>query len=1712
MAQTNVQAFSGDVEVAGTLTVSGTLTSTTGVDTVALATDATDASRPIIFSTGTTGSQPLKTDAGITYNPSTNTLSVAGGIDNVALAADATDASRPIIFSTGTTGSQSLKTDAGITYNPSTNTLSVAGGIDNVVLATDATDASRPIIFSTGTTGSQPLKTDAGITYNPSTNKLSVAGGLSTSISPGDYLTGTAYDGSTARTFAVDATDANTVSKVVARDASGNFSAGTITAALTGNADTATTLQTARNINGVSFDGSAAITVTANTPNTLTRGNYLTGDNFNGGTGTTWAVDATSANTASKVVARDASGNFSAGTITATLTGNADTATQVNVTGRDNTNETHYPTFTSTHADGNTDLYQDSGFTYNPSSGTLTSTTFSGALSGNASTASQVNVTSRDSADASHYPTFTTTDADGNASLYQDAGFTYNPSTGTLTSTTFAGALSGNASTASQVNVTGRDSTDAVHYPTFTTTHANGNTNLYQDSGFTYNPSSGTLTSTTFSGALTGNADTATTATNQSGGTVSATSGTFSGDISFTDSGTTTRGIQGVVGGSDYWFVGGGATASNAGYMEIASGDDAGTEPIYARQYQGPPLTGTVQRTLTLLDGSGNSSFPGTVTATSGFTGDVTGNADTATQVYVTSRDSTDASHYPTFTTTDGDGNTNLYQDAGFTYNPSTGTLTSTVFSGTNGNFFGTVAVNNSLDGTMLIAGNGLNYNSYLDLRAIARSALLGQTGGWYRLISYGSAGRNGHFAIQQMAIDGASVQGERLTINGSGNVGIGTASPLAKLDVAGTIISQGDSFENLLDPTGTWSNNGPWSGHYPSIIINYASANPYPGYEYSFRIETQLSNNAVAYVYKTLNLRGPSWYTLSGARKLVNSQGFTDRVYIIVYDNTNSVNLVYKNPSSALTDWLDFEYPFYVSGDVEVEVRLGGTYNTDGEFAPNLCLNKGGIAARRVHRSLLGVARNSAILANGNVGIGTASPASKLTVLGKDSTMPGLYNASYLTGASIMVSENNYNVEDARLNSEHYSTLIVSSDHASDSGNNAAGSIGFAAPNQFGGYSVQYGQISGVRLGNFYGGLSFSTMHSLNDGILREDMRIANGNVGIGTVSVGAKLDILASSTDPGAVPTVHIGDASVDYGDYGMLQLTRDPTNGGSKAHAAFIRNGNTVFGMGYHNNTNTFGFWPSFSTVTNTPTMAFQTDGKVGIGTASPQELLHVQSTQHANVVISSVSEFSDVGLFFRTPFNATSPPKCALIASGGSFSGHNGQLDICFDTTNNNDAAYRATPAKAKVTFKADGNVGIGVTSPAAKLDSRSGVGNGTASWISGTFGGTGAYPRVVMGALSSVACIGAHNSALNAWDKIYLNDPAKPVVVDTNGNVGIGTASPNSKLDVYQGANTSFGGGATIANSTSLTLSSSGAKWGLFINTNSDLIFVGKSGNTGSYTGVAGYVLNGNRDTLMNFTGQHRTFIKDIPSNNAETFEGLIVSADQNEYIRMSGGIDIGSNAITTNESLPVVSLSKKVNDKKCFGVISTSEDPDNREEIHGNFGSVFEKERGDTRVYINSVGEGAIWVTNINGSLESGDYITTSNIPGYGQRQDSEFLANYTVAKITMDCDFSPVTKPVKRIVKQLSNVNYYTNSLITMPENDYKKLSQDDQNEYTLEIREELVNMLDENGQLQWEDDPSGATEKAYKIRYLTTDGTQTDEANAVHIAAFVGCTYHCG
>jgi hypothetical protein len=114
------------------------------------------------------------------------------------------------------------------------------------------------------------------------------------------------------------AASANGASTIVARDASGNFSANTITANVTGNVSgSAATLTTARNfqISGgataanVSFDGSAAVDLNVTAMNASV---------INSGTIPNANTTASASNGANTIVARDASGNFSAGAITAT--------------------------------------------------------------------------------------------------------------------------------------------------------------------------------------------------------------------------------------------------------------------------------------------------------------------------------------------------------------------------------------------------------------------------------------------------------------------------------------------------------------------------------------------------------------------------------------------------------------------------------------------------------------------------------------------------------------------------------------------------------------------------------------------------------------------------------------------------------------------------------------------------------------------------------------------------------------------------------------------------------------------------------------------------------------------------------------------------------------------------------------------------------------------------------------------------------------------------------------------------------------------------------------------------------------------------------------------------------------------------------------------------------------------------------------------------
>ena len=240
----------------------------------------------------------------------------------------------------------------------------------------------------------------------------------------------------------------------------------------------------------------------------------------------------------------------------------------------------------------------------------------------------------------------------------------------------------------------------------------------------------------------------------------------------------------------------------------------------------------------------------------------------------------------------------------------------------------------------------------------------------------------------------------------------------------------------------------------------------------------------------------------------------------------------------------------------------------------------------------------------------------------------------------------------------------------------------------------------------------------------------------------------------------------------------------------------------------------------------------------------------------------------------------------------------------------------------------------------------------------------------------------------SYASINHNVNENVILCKGGGKVAVGNlTSPGSALHVKQYSNSnSSGPGLRLEQSNSSTY------WSIFTN---NYLYFNKNG-----FGEARIAGDGVGNENITFTGQHRNKSDNL-SLYTDSSIGLIV-ASVGEFSNLDG-----HNGITINESLPKVELTSQRNQKSAFGVISNAEDKsDGRLHSSGKLTSMYTILENDERLIVNSLGEGGIWVCNINGNLENGDYITSCEVAGFGMKQDSEFLANYTVAKITCDCDF----------------------------------------------------------------------------------------------------------
>ena len=219
--------------------------------------------------------QAVETSSDVTFNSVTASLSgnvtgnVTGDVTGNADTATALETARNIggvsfdgtasinLPGVNTTGNQDTTGNAATATAWETGrTISLTGDVTGSVTGVDGT--GNATIATTIAADSVALGTDT-------------TGNYVTSVASGNYITGGAAGSEgAALTIGVDATPNNTASKVVARDASGNFSAGTITAALSGNASTASTLATSRTISltgdvsgSTSFNGGGNVSITA---------------------------------------------------------------------------------------------------------------------------------------------------------------------------------------------------------------------------------------------------------------------------------------------------------------------------------------------------------------------------------------------------------------------------------------------------------------------------------------------------------------------------------------------------------------------------------------------------------------------------------------------------------------------------------------------------------------------------------------------------------------------------------------------------------------------------------------------------------------------------------------------------------------------------------------------------------------------------------------------------------------------------------------------------------------------------------------------------------------------------------------------------------------------------------------------------------------------------------------------------------------------------------------------------------------------------------------------------------------------------------------------------------------------------------------------------------------------------------------------------------
>jgi hypothetical protein len=167
-----------------------------------------------------------------------------------------------------------------------------------------------------------------------------------------------------------------------------------------------------------------------------------------------------------------------------------------------------------------------------------------------------------------------------------------------------------------------------------------------------------------------------------------------------------------------------------------------------------------------------------------------------------------------------------------------------------------------------------------------------------------------------------------------------------------------------------------------------------------------------------------------------------------------------------------------------------------------------------------------------------------------------------------------------------------------------------------------------------------------------------------------------------------------------------------------------------------------------------------------------------------------------------------------------------------------------------------------------------------------------------------------------------------------------------------------------------------------------------------------------------FTGGHDNVCED----DDDLMPGLIVETTGHMWAHPTGSYET---------ALPFTKLCQTNGSKKVFGVINgykpayisgSLKYPEYAHFIKNGWqmkpeftgtAKRFPTGSGNFHLHTNSIGEGSVWVTNVNGEIENGDFVESSVIKGYGRKQDDDIMRSKTIAKVTENIDWDNISDTI---------------------------------------------------------------------------------------------------